>query len=260
MAKSETAQIAQLDERIKSLDANIKQLITDVDAFKDRLSKTNSSGIEQMKREYQSLQKKVEEVGMSQAKTAKNVEEQIQRVSRSRRADNKILERQNQLLAAQKRLAATGDIGQRFSTLRSSIGGIDFNSILAKANAPTDKGFKMLHDSVTRGSETAVRQFVRAQNEAKKSVEKTTSSIKAQKGSLESMLPIIRRLASAFGVAFSVQGLVNFGRKLVETRGEFELQQVAMRSILQNKQLADEIWDKTMQAALQSPFTAMQLT
>ena len=260
MAKSETAQIAQLDERIKSLDANIKQLITDVDAFKDRLSKTNSSGIEQMRQEYQSLQKKVEEVGTSQAKTAKKVEEQIQRVSRSRRVDNKILERQNQLLAAQKRLAATGDIGQRFSTLRNSIGGIDFNSILAKANAPTDKGFKMLHESVTSGSETAVRRFASAQNEAKKSVEKTTSSIKAQKSSLESMLPTLRRLASAFGVAFSVQGLVNFGKKLVETRGEFELQQVALRSILQNKQLADEIWDKTMQAALQSPFTAMQLT
>jgi len=131
-----------------------------------------------------------------------------------------------------------------------------YNKFEAKANAPTDKGFKMLHDTATRGSE----QFTSAQNKAKKSVEKTTSSIKEQKGSLESMLPTLRRLASAFGVAFSVQGLVNFGKKLVETRGEFELQQVAMRSILQNKQLADEIWDKTMQAALQSPFTAMQLT
>lgn len=74
------------------------------------------------------------------------------------------------------------------------------------------------------------------------------------------MLPTIQRLASAFGIAFSVRGLAQFGKKLIETRGEFERQQVALRSILQNKQLADEIWDKTMQAALQSPFTAMQLT
>lgn len=84
--------------------------------------------------------------------------------------------------------------------------------------------------------------------------------VKPVKSSLDAMLPTLRRLASAFGVAFSVQGLVQFGKKLVETRGEFELQQVALRSIIQNKQLADEIWDKTMQAALQSPFTAMQLT
>lgn len=93
-----------------------------------------------------------------------------------------------------------------------------------------------------------------------KEAERHKRQIESTNLSLESMLPTLRRLASAFGVAFSVQGLVNFGRKLVETRGEFELQQVAMRSILQNKQLADEIWDKTMQAALQSPFTAMQLT
>lgn len=91
-------------------------------------------------------------------------------------------------------------------------------------------------------------------------VSRVNRETKGVKSNLENLLPTLRRLAGAFGVAFSVQGLVNFGRKLVETRGEFELQQVAMRSILQNKQLADEIWDKTMQAALQSPFTAMQLT
>lgn len=70
----------------------------------------------------------------------------------------------------------------------------------------------------------------------------------------------VRKLAAALGLTASLQGIANFGRKLIEVRGEFELQQVALRSILQNKQLADEIWDKTMQAALQSPFTAMQLT
>ena len=83
---------------------------------------------------------------------------------------------------------------------------------------------------------------------------------KTLKANLDNLLPTLQRLASAFGVAFSVRGLAQFGKKLIETRGEFERQQVALRSILQNKQLADEIWDKTMQAALQSPFTAMQLT
>ncbi|MBQ3990280.1 MAG: hypothetical protein II630_05510 [Bacteroidales bacterium] len=83
---------------------------------------------------------------------------------------------------------------------------------------------------------------------------------KTLKANLNNLLPTLQRLASAFGIAFSVRGLAQFGKKLIETRGEFERQQVALRSILQNKQLADEIWDKTMQAALQSPFTAMQLT
>lgn len=93
-----------------------------------------------------------------------------------------------------------------------------------------------------------------------RNVNRVNNEVKGLRKGFGDMLPTLQRLASAFGVAFSVRGLAQFGKKLIETRGEFERQQVALRSILQNKQLADEIWDKTMQAALQSPFTAMQLT
>lgn len=79
------------------------------------------------------------------------------------------------------------------------------------------------------------------------------------KSGFEQMLPTLRRLASAFGVAFSVQGLVNFGKKLVETRGEFEMQFVAMKQIIGDVDAATKIWNQTMQQALQSPFKAMQL-
>lgn len=102
-------------------------------------------------------------------------------------------------------------------------------------------------------SEKAMRRYADAVRNAQREQ-------KALGNETDKMLPTIQRLASAFGIAFSVRGLAQFGKKLIETRGEFELQQVALRSILQNKQLADEIWDKTMQAALRSPFTAMQLT
>lgn len=73
------------------------------------------------------------------------------------------------------------------------------------------------------------------------------------------LLKNARRLASAFGVAFSVQGLVNFGKKLVETRGEFEMQFVAMKQIIGDVDATTKIWNQTMQQALQSPFRAMQL-
>lgn len=94
----------------------------------------------------------------------------------------------------------------------------------------------------------------------RQSIKGATKATKEHNAELDKMLPTLQRLASAFGVAFSIRGLAQFGKKLIETRGEFELQQVALRSILQNKQLADEIWDKTLRAALQSPYTAMQLT
>lgn len=78
--------------------------------------------------------------------------------------------------------------------------------------------------------------------------------------SLRKTIHTAQRLGTAFGVAFSVQGLVQFGKKLVETRGEFEMQFVAMKQIIGDVDQATKIWNQTMQQALQSPFKAMQLT
>lgn len=92
-------------------------------------------------------------------------------------------------------------------------------------------------------------------NEKKKQNDLT----KQQKANLNSLLPTLQRLASAFGVAFSVRGLAQFGKKLIETRGEFEMQFVAMKQIIGDVDAATKIWNQTMQQALQSPFKAMQL-
>lgn len=90
-------------------------------------------------------------------------------------------------------------------------------------------------------------------------LEKIGRQQEKNKRGLEDMLPTLQRLAGAFGVAFSVQGLVQFGKKLVETRGEFEMQFVAMKQIIGDTDEATRIWNQTMQQALQSPFKAMQL-
>lgn len=92
-----------------------------------------------------------------------------------------------------------------------------------------------------------------------KAIEDSTKKLKEQKRTLDSMLPSVQRLASAFGVAFSVRGLAQFGKKLIETRGEFEMQFVAMKQIIGDVDAATKIWNQTMQQALQSPFKAMQL-
>lgn len=96
-------------------------------------------------------------------------------------------------------------------------------------------------------------------NQLRGSVRSTNEEIKRTNTSLESMLPTLRRLAAAFGVTFSIQGLVQFGKKLIETRGEFEIQFVAMKQIIQDTDAATRIWNQTMQQALRSPFKAMQL-
>ena len=134
---------------------------------------------------------------------------------------------------------------------------INAQEVINKANSSPSK---MTEKVVTKESLEAQKKVTDELKKQEAQHKKNNNEIKKQKGTVESLFPSLKRLASAFGIAFSVRGLVQFGKKLIETRGEFERQQVALRSILQNKQLADEIWDKTMQTALQSPFTAMQLT
>ena len=69
----------------------------------------------------------------------------------------------------------------------------------------------------------------------------------------------LSRLAGALGLTFGLRGITSFVKKIAETRGEFEMLQVSLRSILGNKEKADEIWSKTLQMALESPYTAQQL-
>ena len=64
-----------------------------------------------------------------------------------------------------------------------------------------------------------------------------------------------RKLALLFSVS-AIQGYVN---KLVQVRGEFELQQRSLEILLQNKEEADRLWDQTVKLAVKSPFTVKQL-
>lgn len=69
----------------------------------------------------------------------------------------------------------------------------------------------------------------------------------------------MKDLASSFGVVFSVQSLVNFGRKIVETTGYFEMQHRAMQAIIQDTDKANALWDKTVRLAVKSPYKIKDL-
>lgn len=67
---------------------------------------------------------------------------------------------------------------------------------------------------------------------------------------------LARKLALIFSVS-QIQGYVN---KLIQVRGEFELQNTALASILQNKDQADRLFAQITELAVQSPFTVKELT
>lgn len=79
---------------------------------------------------------------------------------------------------------------------------------------------------------------------------------KSQSSLINTSDQLTRKLALIFSVS-QIQGYVN---KLIQVRGEFELQNTALASILQNKDQADKLFGQITELAVKSPFTVKELT
>ena len=113
----------------------------------------------------------------------------------------------------------------------------------------TDKNYKKNLNALTREYQKLLFQ--------QKAVEERMRGMQsAQNGLISSTSQLKNMLVGVFSIQ-SIQGYVN---KLIEVRGEFELQNVALRAILQNKDEADMLFQRVTELATKSPFTIRQLT
>lgn len=111
--------------------------------------------------------------------------------------------------------------------------GRDYSSQLSKIASETQR-LQQANDNVAKNMER---------------VKRTQSSV------LNTTDQLTRKIALLFSVS-AIQGYVE---KLVSVRGEFELQQRALQAILQNKDEANALWEKTVALAVKSPFQVKEL-
>lgn len=69
----------------------------------------------------------------------------------------------------------------------------------------------------------------------------------------------VSRLAQRTAVMFSMSAAKGFVEQIAEVRGQFELSERSLEAILQNKPKADEIFNKTVELAVKSPFRIKDL-
>ena len=84
---------------------------------------------------------------------------------------------------------------------------------------------------------------------------KTKELQKNQRNLMDTAGQLQRKLALLFSVS-AIQGYVS---KLVEVRGEFEMQQKSLQVLLRDKDQADKLWQQTIDLAVKSPFRVSQL-
>ena len=73
------------------------------------------------------------------------------------------------------------------------------------------------------------------------------------------MAGYMSRWAQRMAFAFSVGSIKNFIEQIASVRGQFELSERSLEAILQNKPKADEIFNKTVELAVKSPFRIKDL-
>ena len=73
------------------------------------------------------------------------------------------------------------------------------------------------------------------------------------------MAGYMSRWARRMAFAFSVGSIKNFVEQIASVRGQFELSERSLEAILQNKPKADEIFNKTVELAVKSPFRIKDL-
>lgn len=96
-------------------------------------------------------------------------------------------------------------------------------------------------------------------NQHRKSIADAKGETQRLEREERSLINTSDQLRRKFGLLFSVSAIEGYMKKMVEVRGEFELQKVALTAILQNKEKADQLWAQTQQLALKSPFRLQQL-
>lgn len=85
------------------------------------------------------------------------------------------------------------------------------------------------------------------------------NSMKDVQKQSRSLMDISGQLARKLALVFSVSQITGYVKKLIEVRGEFELQQRSLQAILQDKDKANEVWQKTVDLAVRSPFRVKEL-
>lgn len=125
-----------------------------------------------------------------------------------------------------------------------------------------EKAYKAVIDvmSRTQYGSRAWNEMNGYAQELKNRIDRIKRGMGALNGETQTASNNFSKLKNYVAAAFSVAAITGYIKKMVEVRAQFEMQQVALRAILQNKDEADRIFMQVQQMALQSPFSILQLT
>ncbi len=173
--------------------------------------------------------------------------------------------------AANVELSTLLEVKQRFNTISaseaaSSKRALDLEAKRAQAAAKTAAAEEKVRQAVERTARehqkvlteqnktlAAAERLKREQQRTADAADRTTGAFGRQKG-------ILGQLSAMAAAYFSVQGVTRFLGSIIRVTGEFEIQRMALRNIVQDVQGADALFGKLQKLAVQSPYTFSEVT
>lgn len=113
--------------------------------------------------------------------------------------------------------------------------------------------------STSQGYARYITKITSETQRLQKANEDAANSMKRLKSSQSNIMDISGQLARKLALVFSVSAIQGYISQLISVRGEFELQNRSLQAILQNKDEANALWEKTVQLAVRSPFQVKEL-
>lgn len=204
--------------------------------------------------ELQKQAKAEDDAAKAAAKAVKEQEKankEAERAAKAAERKAKEQERQNRLATERQRSTYSGalDFSKSANTINQEIQAIKYLTAARDNLSKTDDGYKQ-----------KVIELNQRILEHKNNIDKVRQGASRLEDSHRRLMNTSEQLGRRLALLFSVSAITGYMKKLVQVRGELELQQVALQSILRDKEKANEVWAQIQQLALQSPFTLMQLT
>lgn len=245
----------QLVERLKTYNQEqsslpnqrSQQMLADMRAYYSELEKSSARAA---KAEESARIKEEKERERATAKAEKDAE-------RKAKADER---------AAQRSAKAAADLAKQQELARRTTpqGALDYskNTKSLKENVQAIEYLKKARlslnttDANYRNTLNQINQAIAKHNQALQQAGVQSQNLATRHRNL---MDIAGQLQRKLALVFSVSQIEGYISKLANVRGEFELQQRSLQAILQNKSQADEIFNKTVQLAIKSPYKIREL-
>lgn len=171
----------------------------------------------------------------------------------------------NKLQQINTSLGGTSKVVDMINRIVMAFGKLKGDTKVGVSTKDGDAAIKKLQEEIAqlqKQQDKTVQQVDKWKNKYDKlsqSVKRGGDNAKNFQETQSKMLDTAGQLKRALAAAFSVSAIKGYVNKLMQIRGEFELQQRSLQVLLQNKDEANALWDKTVALAVKSPYTTKQL-